>query len=122
MIRPGLYILLFVWFCYSDLFSQDVLFSQHYNNLIYNNAAFTGVFNGQGDFAGGATGEGIGGHADHQGAVGNADGLVTGDLDQLAFGGDLDTDLGLRGAGKFGVATDNHRDQLGLIRREREWR
>lgn len=32
---------------YSDMVCQDVLFSQHYNNMFYSNAASTGVFNGK---------------------------------------------------------------------------
>lgn len=47
MIFKVLYIIIFTCFFYSDLISQDVLFSQHFNNLLCNNAAFTGVFNGK---------------------------------------------------------------------------
>jgi type IX secretion system PorP/SprF family membrane protein len=47
MKRSGLYVIIFMCINYSDMICQDVLFSQHYNNMLYSNAASTGVFYGK---------------------------------------------------------------------------
>lgn len=73
------------------------------------------------EFAGGAAREFVGGHADDERAFGDVDGLVAGKLDEFAFvRGDLDADLGLRGARQVGVTADDDGDEPGLVGGQRD--